>query len=45
MAGHLATCPQRQAQISSASQSNRKPEMLYHLRAQDAYASDFWLDF
>jgi hypothetical protein len=44
MARHLAACPQRQAQISSAAQTNRKPETLYHLRAQDAYASDFWLD-
>jgi hypothetical protein len=44
MTRHLATCPQRQSQISSAAQTNRKPETLYHLRAQDAYASDFWLD-
>jgi hypothetical protein len=44
MPRHLAACPQRQAQISSAAQTNRKPETLYHLRAQDAYASDFWLD-
>ena len=44
MPRHLAACPQRQAQISSAAQTNRKPETLYHLRMQDAYASDFWLD-
>lgn len=41
---HLASCAQRQAQIASAAQTKRKPEPLYHLRAQDAYSSNFWLD-
>jgi len=44
MPKHLATCPQRQAQMSSADQTNRKPETLYHLRIQDAYDSNFWLE-
>jgi hypothetical protein len=44
MPRHLAACPQRHAQISSAGQTNRKPETLYHLRMQDAYDSNFWLD-
>jgi hypothetical protein len=44
MARHIAACPQRGAQIASAAQSSRKPEALFYLRAQDAYASEFWLD-
>ncbi len=44
MSKHVATCPQRQAQTVSAEQTNRKPEPLYHLRMQDAYDSNFWLD-
>jgi hypothetical protein len=44
MPKHLAACPQRQAQISSADQTKRKPETLYHLRMQDAYAGSFWLE-
>jgi uncharacterized protein CbrC (UPF0167 family) len=42
---HLATCPVRQAAIAKA-ESNKKsaPEQLYHLRVQDAYSTDFWLD-
>jgi hypothetical protein len=44
MVKHLAACPQRHTRIVSAAQTNRKPETLYHLRVQDAYSSDFWLD-
>jgi hypothetical protein len=44
MVKHLAACPQRQAGITSAEQSNRKTETLYHLRMQDAFSSEFWLD-
>jgi hypothetical protein len=44
MPKHLAVCPQRKAQMTSAEQAQRKPEPLYHLRVQDAYASAFWLD-
>ena len=44
MVRHLSVCPQRQAQITSAEQTDRKPETLYHLRMQDAYSNDFWLE-
>src|SRR3954463_11025101 len=44
MSKHLATCPQRKAQMFSAEQVRHSPEPLYHLRVQDAYASAFWLD-
>ncbi|HWQ14117.1 MAG TPA: hypothetical protein VNL77_15065, partial [Roseiflexaceae bacterium] len=44
MGRHLATCPQRQAQIAAAAQGKGAPETLYHLRMQDAYNSGFWLD-
>ena len=44
MVKHMAACPQRQAQITHAEQTKRKPETLYHLRVQDAYNSNFWLD-
>jgi hypothetical protein len=44
MGKHLAACEQRKAQLASAEQARRTPEPLYHLRAQDAYASEFWLD-
>ena len=43
MVKHLATCPQRHVRITSAEQTNRQTETLYHLRVQDAYNSDFWL--
>jgi len=44
MVKHLAACPQLRAHITKAAQTNRTPEMLYHLRMYDAYSSDFWLD-
>jgi len=44
MTRHLVACPQRQTHIAGAAQTNRTPEMLYHLRMYDAYDSDFWLD-
>lgn len=44
MSKHLTACPQRLAQIVSAEKTNRKPELLYHLRMQDAYNSNFWLE-
>lgn len=40
---HLAACQERQSTIESAGQKS-KPQTLYHLRVQDAYAKDFWLD-
>lgn len=44
MARHLAACPKRGALVAAAEQSKRKSEPLYHLRMQDAYSGDFWLD-
>jgi hypothetical protein len=44
MARHLAKCPQRQERMAGAAQTTRKPETLYHLRAQDAWDGAFWLD-
>jgi hypothetical protein len=44
MMKHLATCPKRQSEIADAAETKRKAEALYHLRVQDAYAIDFWLD-
>jgi hypothetical protein len=43
MSRHLASCPQRQTQLTS-SKSNQPAQPLYYLRAQDAYGGDFWLD-
>lgn len=44
MTRHLAACPQRQALIGAAESTERKPETLYYLRAQDADNGSFWLD-
>jgi hypothetical protein len=41
---HLATCPQRQAAIAKADGSKAASETLYHLRVEDLYQKDFWLD-
>lgn len=44
MARHLDKCPVRQERIAAAAQGKIKPETIYHLRAQDAHAKNFWLD-
>jgi len=45
MGKHLATCAERQALIARLeATTNRKPELLYRLRVQDAYSKEFWLD-
>lgn len=44
MARHLRACPIRQTLIGAAQKAGRKPEILYYLRAQDAYNNGFWLD-
>ncbi len=44
MTKHLVTCPQRQQAIATAEGKKGTSEQLYHLRVQDAYNSDFWLD-
>jgi hypothetical protein len=41
---HLAVCAQRRAAIAEADGKRRPKEQLYHLRAQDAYGGQFWLD-
>ncbi|MEB3338376.1 MAG: hypothetical protein VKJ46_12995, partial [Leptolyngbyaceae bacterium] len=41
---HLSACPQRQEAIAKAEQKKAKPEKLYHLRVQDAYQNEYWLD-
>ena len=41
---HLDKCPKRQEALSAAEASSRSVETLWHLRVQDAYDKDFWLD-
>lgn len=41
---HLSACPERQVIIEKAERGNRKTESLHHLRVQDAYQNEFWLD-
>ena len=41
---HLATCPKRQEAINAAEKKKGTPELLYHLRIQDDYRSEYWLD-
>lgn len=44
MTKHLATCPKRRAAIATAETKKGNSEPLYHLRIQDAYSNEFWLD-
>src|SRR5574341_918699 len=44
MTKHLAICPRRQAVIGASEQQSGERESLYHLRVQDAWWGDFWLD-
>lgn len=41
---HLQKCPKWLEQFQAAEASSRPVEMLWHLRAQDAYDKDFWLE-
>jgi len=41
---HLDKCPKRQEALASAAASSRPVETLWHMRVQDAYDKDFWLD-
>lgn len=43
-AKHLSSCPIRQTIIEKAERREAKSETLYHLRVQDAWRSEFWLD-
>jgi hypothetical protein len=44
MTKHLPVCSKRREQITEIEKKGGTPETLYHLRAQDAYGGDFWLD-
>jgi len=44
VAKHLDKCPKRQEALTAAEANNRPEETLWHLRVQDAYDKDFWLD-
>ncbi len=41
---HLSACPKHQAIIEKAELKRVGSETLYHLRVQDAWQSEFWLD-
>jgi hypothetical protein len=41
---HLSGCPKRQATIEEAERKKVRSETLYHLRVQDAWRNQFWLD-
>ncbi len=43
-AKHLSTCPQHQEAIAKADGSKATSETLYHLRVEDRYQKEFWLD-
>jgi hypothetical protein len=44
MSKHLATCAARQSAIEKAAQKKGPDETLYHLRIQDSYRPEFWLN-
>jgi len=41
---HLSTCAARQAVIATANQKKGATETLFHVRAENPYAKQFWLD-
>ena len=44
VAKHLSACPKHQAIIEKAERKKVGSETLYHLRVQDAWQNEFWLD-
>ncbi|MGB3790709.1 MAG: hypothetical protein WA949_22060 [Phormidesmis sp.] len=44
MSKHLASCKARQGTIGQFAEKKGKEETLYHLRVQDAYRPEFWLN-
>ena len=44
VAKHLEKCPKRLESLQAVEASSRLVETLWHLRVQDAYVKDFWLD-
>jgi hypothetical protein len=41
---HLAKCAERQQALAQAEAKSGKAEKLYHLRVENAYLKEFWLD-
>jgi hypothetical protein len=41
---HLNKCPKRQEALSAAEASSQPVETLWHLRVEDAFDKNFWLD-
>ena len=41
---HLSACPKHQAILQKAERQRVGSEVLYHLRVQDAWRNEFWLD-
>ncbi|MEL7356981.1 MAG: hypothetical protein AAFN40_10515 [Cyanobacteria bacterium J06560_6] len=41
---HLTSCKERKKAVEKASAKKSKKETLYHLRVQDAYRPEFWLN-
>lgn len=41
---HLHKCPKYLESVRSAEASERKPQTIWHIRAQDAYLKRYWLD-
>ena len=44
MLRHMETCPERLQVVGASDSQPGTTESLYHLRVQDAWQSDFWLD-
>ena len=44
VAKHLSACPKRQAIIKKEERKKAESETLYHLRVQDVWRNEFWLD-
>jgi hypothetical protein len=44
MMRHLETCPKRQETVAASAQKSGASEALYHLRVEDAWGGDFWLN-
>ncbi len=44
VAKHLDKCPKRLEALQAAAASSQPVETLWHLRVQDAYDKDYWLD-
>ncbi len=43
MVKHLSACPKRKETLSERDKKAEKKQTIYHLKAQDAWLSDFWL--